>query len=199
MYARISALYCHPDRQGITPSRQPRPEKDTSPYLTFDKMNRAAIFLSLALVGCDFLPEKVQVGDARLRPMWEAARSFDRLAYGFSPLPDAGDIRLETRPRAGYDAMLHIYTKTSRTIAFRKTQTGYRWIGEQESFEGPKQYTTVDGTFYEQIVLTFDLELLSGSPTNQLAISYWGEDSRLAGLRDLQLGDVQPILKEWGY
>jgi len=162
-------------------------------------MKKSAILLSLALVGCGFVPETVQVSDVRLKPMWEAARSFDRSAYGFSPLPEAGDIRLESRPRAGYDAMLHIYTKTSRTIAFRKTTTGYRWIGEQESFEGPKQYTTVDGTFHEQIVLTFDLESVSGSPTNQLAVSYWGEDSRLGGRRDLRLGDVQPILEEWGY
>ncbi len=165
----------------------------------FDKMKKSAILLSLALVGCGFVPKKVQVADPRLKPMWDAARSFDRAAYGFSPLPAAGDIRLESRPRAGYDAMLHIYTKTSRTIAFRKTLTGYRWIGEQESFQGPKQYTTVDGTFHEHIVLTFDLEPVSGSPTNQLAVSYWGEDSRLAGRQDLGLGDVQPLVKEWGY
>lgn len=162
-------------------------------------MKKSALLLSLALVGCGFVPEKVQVSDPRLVPMWDAARSFDRAASGFSPLPDAGDIRLESRPRAGYDAMLHMYTKTSRTIAFRKTPTGYRWIGEQEAFEGPKKYTSVDGTFPEQIVLTFDLEPVSGSPTNQLDVSYWGEDSRLAGHRPLRLGDVQPILKEWGY
>ncbi len=165
----------------------------------FDQMKNLAIILSLALAGCGFVPEKVKVSDSRIRPMWEAARSFNRLAYGFSPLPNAGNIRLESRPRAGYDAMLHIYTKTSRTIAFRKTTQGYRWIGEQESFEGPKQYTSVDGKFHEQIVLTFDLEPVSGSPTNELDVDYWGEDSRLAGRRDLRLDDVKPILKEWGY
>jgi len=162
-------------------------------------MKISIILLILALTGCGLVPEKVEVNDPRLKTVWQAARAFDRAAYGFSPLPTVGDIRLESRPRVGYDAMLHIYTKTSRTIAFRKTPTGYRWIGEQESFEGPKQYTTVDGTFNEQIVLTFEVEPVSGSLTNQLAISYWGEDTRLAGRSELHLDDVQPILKEWGY
>lgn len=95
--------------------------------------------------------------------------------------------------------MLHIASKTSRTIAFRKTHDGYRWIGGQEIFQGPKKYTTVDGTFYEEICLNYDIEPISGFPTNQLAVSYSGEDPRLAHPLKLTLQDVQPILKEWNY
>jgi hypothetical protein len=162
-------------------------------------MKRLLIFTVLAIAGCGVAPERVQVDDPRLKPMWKAARSFDRLAHGFSPLPTIGDIRLESRSRANYDAMIHVYAKTSRTIAFRRTSSGYRWIHEQESFRGPKQYTSVDRTFHEQIVLTFDAERVAGTPTNQLSVSYWGEDPRLADRSDLKLDDVRSILKEWGY
>ena len=42
--------------------------------------------------------------------------------------------------------MLHLGGKTIRTIAFRKNAAGFLWIGEQEVFEGPKMYKSVDGT-----------------------------------------------------
>ena len=155
--------------------------------------------MMLLSAGCGIAPTRIAVDDARLAPMWEAARSFDREAYGFSPLPMTGDVRVEVRPRAGYDSMIHIYAKTSRTIAFRKTPTGYRWIHEQESFRGPNQYTSVDGTFHEQIVLTYESESIAAANTNVLSISYWGEDPRLENRRDLTLSDVIPILEEWGY
>ena len=64
--------------------------------------------------------------------------------------------------------MLHIVSKTYRTIAFRKDALAYRWIGEQETFSGPHKYTTVDGTFNEEIVLTYEVEHLSGVPLNRL-------------------------------
>ena len=139
------------------------------------------------------------MSDPKLQPMLTAAAFFDRVGYGFSPMPTKADVRLEVRSGRAYDAMLHIYSRTSRTIAFRKIDKGYRWIGEQESFQGPKQYTTVDGTFYESISLTYDIEKVSGYPINRLNISYWGEDPRLVDHRDLTLKEAQPILKEWGY
>jgi len=95
--------------------------------------------------------------------------------------------------------MLHIYSKTSRTIAFRKTTNGYRWIGDQEIFQGPKEYRSVNGTFHEQLCLTYDVESVSGYPLNRLDIEYSGEDSRLANRHSLALADVKPILREWGY
>ena len=150
-------------------------------------------------VGCGVLPEKVSLEDARVQLLLRAAAAFDRGAYGFSPLPTNGDVRLESKPRPSYDAMLHLTGKTSRTIAFRKNGSGYYWIGEQESFQGPTTYKSPDGTFHEQVVLTFEIEHVSGVPLNQLDVSYFGEDSRLDGRRGLSLSDVRPILKEWGY
>ena len=158
---------------------------------------RLTFLLTLVMAGCGLAPYKVEVNDPRLKPMWHAAKEFDREAYGFSPLPSNGQVRLESRSRGTYDAIIHIYAKTSRTIAFRKIANGYRWIHEQEVFQGPKQYTSVDGTLDEQIVLTFEVERVAGPTTNELAISYWGEDHRLASRHDLKLEDVSPILREW--
>lgn len=95
--------------------------------------------------------------------------------------------------------MLHIYSKTSRTIAFRKTKDGYRWIGDQEIFEGPKEFKTPDGISHEILCLTYEIEPMSGHALNGLTIDYAGEDPRLRYPRKLALADVKPILKEWGY
>jgi len=152
------------------------------------------ILMALVVSGCGFVPEKVQVRDRRLKSMWEAAREFDRQAYGFSPLPTDGYVRLESHPRQDYDAMIHICSKTSRTISFRRTAAGYRWVSEQESFQGPKQYKTVDDTFFETIVLSYN-----GGWGSGLHVSYQGEDSRLSNHYELTLFEVKPILKEWGY
>jgi hypothetical protein len=95
--------------------------------------------------------------------------------------------------------MLHIVSRTYRTIAFRKAAEGYRWIGEQETFTGPHEYTTVDGTFKEEIVLTYEIEHLSGVPLNQLHISYQGGNHLLSWPHVLTLPEARSTLKEWGY
>ena len=97
--------------------------------------------------------------------------------------------------------MLHIATQTVRTIAFRKENGDYVWISEQETFEGPKTYKTVDGTFHEAITLSYETQKILGSgyPLNQLSVSYRGEDPRLAANENLSLAAVKPILREWGY
>jgi len=158
-----------------------------------------ALVVAFLVVGCGIFPERVSVDDPRVKSLLKAAASFDRAAYGFSTLPTNGLVHLEAKPRSGYDAMLHLAGKTSRTIAFRKNASGYSWIGEQEIFEGPKMYKSVDGTFHEEVTLTFEKEHVSGVPLNKLNVSYMGEDPRLAGCVDLSLRDVRPILKEWGY
>ena len=151
------------------------------------------------LSGCGFVPEKVSPSDPRITPMLQAAASFDRATYGFTPIPTNGDIRLESRPRAGYDAMLHFYGDTSRTIAFRKMPDGYKWIHEQETFTGPNLYTNVDGVFHEEIVLTYGIEPTSGHTANKLHVEYWGDDARLTSNRyDLTLTQARSILEEWG-
>jgi hypothetical protein len=95
--------------------------------------------------------------------------------------------------------MLHLGGKSSRTIAFLKYPDGYRWIGEQEIFQGPKKYTSVDGTFNEEVCLTYETHHVSGVPLNRLDISYRGEDPRLSHGQSPSLDVIKPILKEWGY
>ena len=120
----------------------------------------ATLSLLLTACGCDWVPRKVELNDPRIKPLLTAAAAFPRAEYGFTALPAQADVRWESRPRGGYDAMLHIVSKTYRTIAFRKDALAYRWIGEQETFSGPHKYTTVDGTFNEEIVLTYEVEHL---------------------------------------
>jgi len=149
--------------------------------------------------GCGFVPEKVSLSDTRVVPLVQAATNFDRAVYGFTPIPINGEVRLEGRPRAAYDAMLHFYGETSRTIAFRKIPTGWKWIHEQETFTGPNLYTNVDGVFHEEVVLTYGIEPTSGHSAHKLHVQYHGEDSRLTASNqyDLTLAQATPILEEW--
>jgi hypothetical protein len=154
-------------------------------------------FVTLLLASCGLVPEKVSWDDTRLAPMLKAIEAVDRSSLGFTPIDRTSTVRLESRPRAGYDAMLHIEGQTSRTIAFRKIPDGYKWIHEQEIYRGPKTYTTVDGTFNEQIVVTYATRPVSGHAPNKLHVEYWGEDSRLPAHHSLTLEQVRPIITEW--
>ena len=147
-------------------------------------------------VGPDLGPKRVSISDTNVVPMMKAIAEVDRASFGFTPIPTNADVRLEIGPRSGYDTMLHIYAGTHRTIAFRKTQDGYRWIAEQEIHYGPKRFTDVDGTFQEHLVVEYQTEPVNGIPTNQIYVSYVGQDSRLVG-RHLTLTDIQPFLEEW--
>jgi hypothetical protein len=162
-------------------------------------LRNVALIAALGMFGCGIFPEKVATDDPRVQSLLKAASACDRSRYGFSPLPTTGYVHLESRPTAGYDAMLHIDERTSRTMAFRKNPNGFTWIAEQEIFQGPKTYTTVDGTFKEQICLTYETQHVSGVALNRLDVAYSGDDRRLHGRDNLLLGDVKPILKEWGY
>ncbi len=146
-----------------------------------------------------FSPKKITYSDPELTPLWKAIEEVDRAGMGFTPVSKDSKIRIERTNGRAYDVMLHIHNHSSRTIAFKKKDDDFLWIGEQESFKGPKKYKTVDGYFNEFIVLTYDKERISGYPTNVLNITYNGEDSRLMPNRDLTLDDILPILKEWKY
>ncbi len=166
---------------------------------SFKLGGQIVLCIVLLLTACNLIPRQVAMDDPRIQPLLRAAASFDRTSYGFTPIPQTADVRWESRPTTHYDAMLHITGRTSRTIAFRKTEAGWRWIGDQEMFQGPKIVKTVDGTFPEHIVLTYEVEHISGSPINHLTVNYMGDDARLANKNKLVLSDVRPILKEWGY
>ncbi len=157
------------------------------------------LLFAVSVIGCGLFPEKASINDPRVATLLKAAETFDRTKYGFSPLPTSGSVNLESHPRAGYDAMLHGGGKTSRTIAFLKYPDGYHWIGEQEIFRGPKQYESVDGTFYEEVCLTYETHHVTGVPLNRLDVAYRGEDPRVVHPQGLSLEEVKPLLKEWGY
>lgn len=167
----------------------------------------AAALGSLVFVGCGLIPQKVAYNDPEVQELLRARDVAGAQGYGFSPVPASAEIRIERTSRWGYDRMLHVDGPTHRDIAFRKAESGYVWIGESEMFEGPNEYTSVEGISREHITLTYHLEPLSGHPTKTLVIDYRGEDPRLrgdatdrvAGRPDLTLEVVSPILREWGY
>ena len=74
--------------------------------------------------------------------------------------------------------MLHIATQTVRTIAFRKENGDYVWISEQETFEGPKTYKTVDGTFHEAITLSYEIGIGLSPESAQCELSRRGPSTR---------------------
>src|SRR5437868_12077516 len=84
--------------------------------------------LSLLICGCGLTPQNVSLSSPEIKPLLVAMEKVDRAALGFSPISTNADIRLELSSRANYDAMLHVYGDTSRTIGFRKEGGGYRWI-----------------------------------------------------------------------
>ena len=154
------------------------------------------VALAIANLSCGLIPEKVALDDPRIQPMLQAMSRVERTELGFTPIADTADIRLEGQG-SNYDAMLHIYAETQRTVAFRKVDDGYYWIGEQETHSGPGTFESVDGVVAEQITLTYETEDISGHCCGRVDIRYRGKDSRLAGRRDLTLEDVGPVLAEW--
>jgi len=161
---------------------------------------RAVLVAYVLLAGCGILPERVSRDDGRLKPMFEAMSRVDRRSLGFTDVAPDAPIKIEWGPRHGYDVMLHITAKTARTVAFRRTPSGYDWIGEQEIFQGPAKYQTPDGEFSECITITFERVHISGVPLNRITVDYWGDDPELSRLRpQLTLDDARPRLNRWGY
>jgi hypothetical protein len=150
----------------------------------------------LLVAGCGLTPEDVPTSDPQLQPFFKALNEVDREALGFTPVPTNAHIRLERASGRAYDAMLHIYDTTRRTIAFRKTPDGYRWINEQEIHDGPGWHQSMEGTFRENILVEFQTEHLNGIPTNQLYIRYT-EAGTNWNARDLTLAEALPILESW--
>ena len=161
----------------------------------------ACVAFSLLLGGCGFIPERVSLSDPRIKPLLDALAAVDRGSLGFTPISPDAKITWERRPRRDYDQMLHIYGRTSRTISFRRTDSGFRWTGEQEIYTGPHTYESVDGKYREQITVTYEIEPVAthGYPLKRLLITYHGEDPRLRKPVDLSWEEIRPILREWGY
>lgn len=165
-------------------------------------MKPSAIFAAALVIiasGCGFGPEQVSFSDSRVQALLKATNAVNRASLGFTPIDSNSEIRLEWRARKRYDAMLHIYGKTQRTIAFRRKGDDFEWIGEQEIFPGVKEYDSPDGRLREEIIVNFEKEPVSGGPLNQVFIRYMGEDSSLARRANISLSEANGVLSSWGY
>ncbi len=139
----------------------------------------------------------ISLADPRLAEFSEL-HNIDRQNLGLPPLPAAADVRVERTGGGAYDIMLHIYASPQqRTIAFRRVGNSLEWIHEQALVQGPRLHTTPDGTFHEQIVLTYETQRVSHYRLNQLNVSYLGPDPVLSARNDMTLADVAPTLKLW--
>jgi len=130
---------------------------DTRATAAIRRFTLATLVAAASTSACDLAPQRIARNDPSLKPMFDAIARVDRTAMGFTPIAADAELRLESvnrrlesvmgvRPKI-YDAMLHVFGKTYRTVAFKRTTDGYEWIGEQETFEGPREYRTPDGTF----------------------------------------------------
>lgn len=166
------------------------------------------LLVFLIMTGCGVFPEKVKMNDKRLIPLFEAMKEVRRDTLGFSAIDSNSEIRLETAngsffsrfflPTKNYDVMLHIDGKTSMTIAFKKVGNDkYAWIGEQETYYGKRNYTTVDGTFKEEIMIDYDKIPIAGWETNKINIEYNGPDSTITPPNKLTLAEAQQMIKKW--
>ena len=151
------------------------------------------------VMGCGMIPERVNFDDERVAPLFEAMARVDREALGFTQIPKTARLFLEGASER-YDAMLHTDEgMSSRTVAFRLTDSGYEWLAEQLTFWGPKDFETIDGTIKEHITITYEVGpvSVSGYSVGRLHISYWGEDDRLTSKDELEMFDVLPMINDW--
>lgn len=131
------------------------------------------------------------------------------MRHGFSSIPSAVDSifilqknLLNITKIFEHDAILFIYGKSYHVIAFNKIDGKYCRTLEMETFKGPKKiWNSGDYDHYEEIILSYDTEDISGNNANTLVVTYLGDDPRLSPevITKLSLNDVAPILKEWGY
>lgn len=168
--------------------------------------SRPRVFLFLlilamasALAGCRKSESYsgVALGDPHLAEFSELL-SVDRSSLGLPALPPTANVTVERSNGSSYDAMLHVYAKHQhRTIAFRRERGKLKWIHEQVIVDGPRKYATVDGTFNEQIDLTYETSRVAHYKLNQLNISYSGPDPVLSKKNDPSLADVKPLPDQW--
>ncbi|OWK45722.1 hypothetical protein [Fimbriiglobus ruber] len=124
--------------------------------------------------------------------------TIDRGPLGLPPLPATAKVEVERSNGSAYDAMLHIYnTGRSRTIAFRRQNGQLKWIHEQATVDGPRQYTDADGTRTEHITLNYETSRVAHYRLNSLNVSYVGPDENLRTKQDPTLADVKPLLDRW--
>ena len=164
----------------------------------------AVVGLVLAVATSCMRMRTVNMGDPALEP-FASMYSVDRSQYGFTPIPKSGPVSFSRKTfRDDYDAVLYFVGNPKRSIAFRWDGKAYQWLGEQESFEGPRMWDTPDGRIHERVTIAFYKEAMHGA-FQGLNIEYFGPDDKLVRMPkerpnfSLKLADVDPFLKQWGF
>jgi hypothetical protein len=162
------------------------------------------VVLGLALIstGCPLLEwlagiTHQRLEDPRVKPYLEAARRSRRSDLGFTQLPEAGSVRVEVpRWKTHYDVMLHIDRgNVTRTVDFLVRGGQPVWSGEQEIHYGPREYTTVDGTHRESLVISYSTVQGSGNPVGWGF--YSGPDAELTMRSFRKLLSVEDARRIW--
>lgn len=152
------------------------------------KVRRPLVFLFLLcfmgalLFGCNrpgIRQGPYSVGDEALQP-YAAMYEIDRSAHCLSEIARDAEVYVSTAdsPSSGYDMMLQVSTDSvSRSVFFVWEDQQYVWIGEQEIHYSGREYTSLDGTLPEQIIISSFERPIRGGLVG-LRISYYGDEDR---------------------
>lgn len=144
--------------------------------------------------------KETTTGDPEVRMLLDEARRFPREQFGFSPLPSGtgtGVILERNMFNSPYSIMLKFGGKTTRSIAFVRSDGGYKWVHEQEFFKEPQAPWGPDGSSEGGIRLIYETRRISAVAPNQLNITYVGNNPQLKEKRRIELSDVRSLLAEW--
>ena len=187
----------------------------------------AFIVDSLLVSGCaprsppGFQEQNVPVSPVTLKP-YSALFLVDYQKLGFPPLPTNGTVRILTVDRVrwnleyappNYDVSFQFYTGvsfypyTSRFIALKRSNGGYKVVSDQMTFNGPKRYKVNVTTVNESISILNETEQVAiiGTNVTGTVIAYSGPDPRFGkgkwryAVDGLTPSDIGPVLREWGY
>jgi len=156
------------------------------------------------LVGCGIPSmthrERMEVTDPKVSALWNMG-GMDRGDLGLMPLPESGSVVISQYkggdPKgAGYDTLL-TYDEATATVEMAFSHQGgrLRWIGEHDTYYGPKEYDTADGVQRERIVVSYWQDGVRYTQPG-LRIQYDGDDEELAAL-PLTIGQLKSKLREW--
>ena len=156
------------------------------------------LLMMLGLAGC----RRYAMDDPALKPfnnMYEVERD----QYGLGPLPKNAKVRIDrsTYAESGYDVMLGIYANEIRYnakevhhVAFRLDRGSYKWVGELEQCEGPREYRSADGRMQEEVTISYFQHV----PTMAEGVhaTYVGPDSLTN--KEISIVKGRELLKSWG-
>jgi len=160
-------------------------------------------FISLLIYGCS--SATTTLDKRQLTPYLKAIAAAQHLrdSLGFTPIADSAKIILEGKGH-NYDAMLHITQQnSSKNIAFKQHGKTFEWIGEQETFSGPRYIKTTEGEIKESITLSYQKVTYMPLSPNYLTAVYNTPDSTRGASKISRMPNIMPereakaLIKEW--